>query len=603
MLDRPAPKTPHPDPQVVDANPPTIMARALARLSLVPLLFALCAVAPGPTAAAGPDSALTIDGQYAATGRIRSQDTFNLIVAGRGGVPERNVGAVALNVTATAASRSSFLTIWPTGEPRPTASNLNFSPGQTVPNMVVAKVGDGGMVSIYNLGGSVDVVVDVLAWFPTTSGYSGLSPARLLDTRPGLSTVDGRYRGSGPVGSEETSELAVVGRGGVPANGVGGVVLNVAAVAPTAATFVTVWPTGFPRPTASNLNAEKGQVASNMVIAKVGAGGTVSLFNFSGSTDLVVDVLGWFPVEYSALAPLTPARLYDTRPGSATVDGRGAGEGPATGGSSFVIDIAGRGGVPIAGAAAVALNVTVTNPTSASYLTVWPGSGSRPTASNVNVVAGQTAANMVVVPLAPGGTASVYNFAGSADVVVDVLGWFPASNTFTAVVPARLLDTRGSVLRTYPPGDYFPTVGDIEPGRYATDVNGPPECQLTMTTSGSVPGSESPHFFDIGLSMYRITFLDGCGFLSSWVERPLPPPARPFIRDGIDGMECAAGTASVSITNGFRHNGAIVSTMVLPSFTYLLSGSGSRSFTLDGRSYVLTWVMEPAAPCRITLTP
>ncbi|MEA3184333.1 MAG: hypothetical protein QOJ74_810, partial [Ilumatobacteraceae bacterium] len=69
------------------------------------------------------------------------------------------------------------------GSGRPTASNLNLVTGQTIPNMVIAKLGAGGQISIFNLAGSVDVVVDVLGWFPAGGSYTGLSPARLLDTR------------------------------------------------------------------------------------------------------------------------------------------------------------------------------------------------------------------------------------------------------------------------------------------------------------------------------------------------------------------------------------------------------------------------------------
>jgi hypothetical protein len=60
---------------------------------------------------------------------------------------------------------------------------LNFSPGQTVPNMVIVPVGAGGQISIFGNAGAVDVIVDVLGWFPSGSSFTGLSPARLMDTR------------------------------------------------------------------------------------------------------------------------------------------------------------------------------------------------------------------------------------------------------------------------------------------------------------------------------------------------------------------------------------------------------------------------------------
>ena len=64
-------------------------------------------------------------------------ETRVLEVVGRGNVPGSGVGAVALNVTAVLPSTASFLTVFPQGVSRPLASNLNFSVGQTVPNMVI----------------------------------------------------------------------------------------------------------------------------------------------------------------------------------------------------------------------------------------------------------------------------------------------------------------------------------------------------------------------------------------------------------------------------------------------------------------------------------
>jgi hypothetical protein len=73
---------------------------------------------------------------------------------------------VVVNVTATQPSTGGYLTVWPSGEARPNASNLNFTAGQTIPNLVVAKVGSNGQISIYNNTGSTHVIVDVLGYFP-----------------------------------------------------------------------------------------------------------------------------------------------------------------------------------------------------------------------------------------------------------------------------------------------------------------------------------------------------------------------------------------------------------------------------------------------------
>src|ERR1700737_4725966 len=85
-------------------------------------------------------------------------------IAGNGPVPNAGVLAVVLNVTVTGPTASSYLTAWPDGDQRPLASDLNFAAGQTVPNLVVVKVGSNGNIDVYNAAGSADVVIDVMGW-------------------------------------------------------------------------------------------------------------------------------------------------------------------------------------------------------------------------------------------------------------------------------------------------------------------------------------------------------------------------------------------------------------------------------------------------------
>ena len=128
--------------------------------------------------------------------------------------------------------------------------------------MVIVKVGAGGTVSLFNYAGATDVVVDVMGWFPETGSFTGLTPARLLDTRSGHPTIDGSAAGEGSVGPNAVRELTVVGRGGVPASGVGSVVVNVAVTNPTDSSFLTVYPAGSDRPLAANLNFVAGQTVA-----------------------------------------------------------------------------------------------------------------------------------------------------------------------------------------------------------------------------------------------------------------------------------------------------------------------------------------------------
>ena len=200
-----------------------------------------------PHAAVAADPA-TIDGLFSGTGPLVGGIATTMKVTGRGGVPASGVAAVALNVTITEPSAAGYLTVWPTGSPQPLASNLNFTAGRTIANSVVTKVGANGQISLFNSAGTTHVVIDVLGWLPVGQGFTGLTPARIADTRtsPAIAsaTIDGRFMGGGPVGHAQSSSIDVLGRGGVPLTGVGAVVLNVTATNPTAPLFITVWPSG-----------------------------------------------------------------------------------------------------------------------------------------------------------------------------------------------------------------------------------------------------------------------------------------------------------------------------------------------------------------------
>ena len=236
-----------------------------------------------------PDRLLdTRNGIGGFTGKIGSGQTIDLQVAGVSGVSD-DPEAVALNVTVNAPTATSYLTLFPSGDARPNTSSLNMVAGQTVPNLVLARVGANGKVSIYNKAGATHVIVDVLGCFDAgASGrYVALTPSRVLDTRSGLGAPLARV-GQTPI------EVTLHGRGGVPDGDVSGVMLNVTAVAPTATTYVAVYPGGSDRPTASNLNLTAGQVLANMVLARLGPDGTVMMYHSGGTVDLIADVVGYF---------------------------------------------------------------------------------------------------------------------------------------------------------------------------------------------------------------------------------------------------------------------------------------------------------------------
>jgi hypothetical protein len=95
--------------------------------------------------------------------------TRSLPVAGAPGtkVPSDATALVA-NVTATAGSAGSLVSVFPDGVALPSSSNLNFGPGQTIPNAVTVKIGATGKVAFYNKLGTVDLIADALGYYAPT---------------------------------------------------------------------------------------------------------------------------------------------------------------------------------------------------------------------------------------------------------------------------------------------------------------------------------------------------------------------------------------------------------------------------------------------------
>jgi hypothetical protein len=214
--------------------------------------------------------------------------TIDLPILGAGGVPATGVSAVVLNVTATNTATPGFFTVFPSGATRPTASNLNWASGWTLPNRVIVKVGANGKVSIYNGSGSTDAVIDVSGYFTnsTASGkfFTPLTPTRILDTRISAATLS-------PDGT--LPNYQITGINGVP-SGASAVFLNATVTNATAPSFLTAYPDPNARPLASDLNWVAGQTIPNLVLATLSPTGTASFYNGAGSTDLVLDISGWF---------------------------------------------------------------------------------------------------------------------------------------------------------------------------------------------------------------------------------------------------------------------------------------------------------------------
>ncbi len=223
-------------------------------------------------------------------------------VTGLAGVPS-GATAVVLNVTMAGPSGPGFLTVYPSGSTPPTSSNVNASKGEVVPNRVVTGLDStNGTFEVYS-NVATDVIVDVSGYY--TSPGSGIfmpeAPVRIVDTRCAATPkpswcanedIPQQNASQGALGSGQTVTFQVGGAGNVPLTATA-VVANVTVTGSTAPSFLTIYPGG-PLPTVSDLNWTTGMTVPNLVVVKLSGSGTISVYNRSGSTQVLVDVVGWY---------------------------------------------------------------------------------------------------------------------------------------------------------------------------------------------------------------------------------------------------------------------------------------------------------------------
>ena len=335
--------------------------------------------------------------------------TWRIQVAGRCGVP-LDAAAVAIGMIAVEARGTGFATAWPAGPGRPTASNLNFAPGNTVANSAVVQLGSSGAIDVY-LSADAALVVDVTAAFVDASGgassgrFVPTDPTRLVDTRR-----DGR-RGD--------ADLSVALPRGVPA-GATALAVTVTAVNAAEPGFLTAFPAGTARPNASVVNTDRlDTTRASAVFLPVSADGLV--VHRSMTTDVLVDVWGWFtgdtaPVSTTGLfVPQAPSRVWDSRSSLDPIHPNGSVERQ----------------IAPSGASAVVANVTAVESTKAGFLSVFAAGTAVPEVSSLNYRWRRPVAALTVTRVSERGVG--FSSYGGIHVVVDVAGWFTGTP-----VPATL---------------------------------------------------------------------------------------------------------------------------------------------------------------------
>jgi protocatechuate 3,4-dioxygenase beta subunit len=512
-----------------------------------------------------------------------------------------DASAVVLNVTEVGATANSVLTLYPYGGTLPQASNLNFGPGTVIPNLVTVTVGQGGAVVIYNAMGSVNVLADVEGYFEPqppsdiTGEFHPIAPVRVCDTRHNSSTPVCAAKGA--VGQTPLIVNVTGAVGSVnPPTAAEAAVLNLTGLAGAKPTLLSVFPTSSNgtcaynashAPPFSTLNLSPGEVRANRVMVQLGpsapggANTSICVYNAAGSTNVVLDVNGWFGsataqsgAQYQAI---TPTRICDTRSGS-KLPCAGKTLGPL--GIDLVV-VAGEAGLPTTAATspavAVIANLTAIAPTAATYLTIYPASQSSHSVSDINVSAGQVVPNLAVVAVdtygdSHNGDVDLFNAAGKVNAVIDIEGWFQltypsgisgtVSDTQTPAQPiagasVTYTGTHGNGSTTSDAGGAF-TLSNVPPGTYtlaaaATGFTSPAP-QVVNVTANTLATAH--------VSLTATSSISGGVFDTQTPAQPVVGATVTYA--GTNG-NTAAGTTTTDSNGDFAFNGVSPGTYTVAS--------------------------------------
>ena len=397
------------------------------------------------TRAAGPRTGQCATTQTGATATatcvaIASGAELYVQVGGQGGVPAA-ASAVSVNLTAVAPTGPGFLTVYPADIANPGTSNVNYVAGQTIANGALVKLSTAataGRIKIRNGGTApVEVLMDVTGYHNNTAGatFNPIS-ARALDTRAATRS------GQCPTTTAQCTAIPaagirsvqVAGRYGVPA-GATAVAVNVTAVAPAAAGFMTLFPGDLAgAPATSNLQYQSGQIIAGFAIVKLPTtgpdAGRLKIFA-NTATEAILDIQGWYTSTTEntggVYTPLNPSRILKTSAPIAGTCYNAAGavatcaQIPA--GGTITVQIGGLGSIP-ADASAAALNITASSATS-GVVSVYPTGNPPPTTSTVNTIGGRDVANTTITALGQNGRVTI-SANTATHIIIDTEGHYSA---------------------------------------------------------------------------------------------------------------------------------------------------------------------------------
>jgi hypothetical protein len=219
------------------------------------------------------------------------------------------------------------------------------------------------------------------------------------------------------------------------------VAVHVTAIGRTRSGALTVYPCG-PRPATSTLSFAAGQTVANAAVVAVDASSGAICVVASAPANVMVDLTGWLRAS-GGFHPASPVRVFDTRPGTASLRSVATTKLPA--GSSLAVQVTDLpGDVSPQHVSAIVMNLTVVAPERSGWVAAH-ACGRTPGTSHLAFTAGQTVANLVVVPVDPASGTVCFSTSVRTHLAADLSGWYDTGEQFTAIGAETVLDTRLTV--------------------------------------------------------------------------------------------------------------------------------------------------------------
>jgi hypothetical protein len=354
---------------------------------------------------------------------VPANGTVTFPVAGVFGVPA-DAQSVVLDINALSPNSKGYLTVYDPDAGDSGVPGVGLRAGTGTNQTATVPVSSAGTVAISNhSSGSTNLTASVVGYYTGPSDPVGDTYVGVGWGSPVANTTTGWNVSQAPIPAGGSLTIQVAGVSGI-AQGADTAVLQVNALNATAGGFLTAYAAGSTDPGVSALAYFSDTSYRNLLYVPLSSSGQATLTNHGAApVDVTVYARGYYMPPST-----TPAGSeYQPSPTAQMVVGFVVAAQRMPAGTSSTFQVTGTGNIPASGVSGVTEDVVVNNPTARGRLEEGSVSGAQQPV--VNFLPSDTAYvgydNGIVSTLSPAGQETITNdSAGTADVQVDVTGWY-----------------------------------------------------------------------------------------------------------------------------------------------------------------------------------